>query len=388
MTRPLTRRRVLELVGAAGGSAAVFQVALALGLTPGRAAAAPAPVPPLAGRKRSVVLLGGGLSCLMACLELERAGYECTILEASHRVGGRNLTLRSGDLVDELGYPRRCTFDDEPHLYFNAGPARIPAHHHYLLHYCRTLGVELEPFTNVNYNAWVHDPDAFGGRRQRYRQVVADARGYLAELTAKAADGGTFDALFDEQDGERLLEFLRAYGDLKPDSVYRGSARAGLRQPGVLAPTAGMLEAGRPRPRLDFREILRSDFWRFSMHFGELEDQAAPLLQARGGMDHIIRAFVRHLRSPVLTGAQVQRVEVGPDAVEVHYQREGRVQRIRADYCLNGIPSHLLLGIEHNFPRRYRDGLAAIGRGKLFKMGIQMNSRFWEAEGIYGGISW
>jgi monoamine oxidase len=127
MNQPLTRRRLLELVGAAGGSAAVFQVALALGLTPGPAAAAPAALPPLAGRRRSVVLLGGGLACLMACLELERAGYECTILEASHRVGGRNLTLRSGDLIDELGYPRRCTFDDEPHLYFNAGPARIPA---------------------------------------------------------------------------------------------------------------------------------------------------------------------------------------------------------------------------------------------------------------------
>jgi monoamine oxidase len=384
----LTRRRLLELVGGAGGSAAVFQVALALGLTPGRAAAAPAPVVPLAGRKRSVVLLGGGLSCLMACLELERAGYECTILEASHRVGGRNLTLRSGDLVDELGYRRRCTFDDEPHLYFNAGPARIPAHHHYLLHYCRSLGVELEPFTNVNYNAWVQDPGAFGGERIRYRHFIADARGFLAELTAKASAGGAFDGRFDDQDGERLLEFLRAFGDLRPDDVYRGSARAGHLQPGVLAPTAGMLEEGTLKPRLDFREILRSDFWRFKMHFGELEDQAAPLLQARGGMDRIVDAFVRNIRSPLVTGAQVQRIAVAEDGVEVLYQREGRVQCLRADYCLNSIPSQLLLGLGHNFPRRYREGLAAIERGRLFKLGIQMNTRFWEAEGIYGGISW
>jgi monoamine oxidase len=149
-----------------------------------------------------------------------------------------------------------------------------------------------------------------------------------------------------------------------------------------------MLEEGTLKPRLDFREILRSDFWRFKMHFGELEDQAAPLMQPRGGMDRIVRAFADRLKSPVLTGARVRRVDVGPEAVEVLYQRDGRVRRLRADYCLNSIPSHLLLGIEHNFPRRYRAGLAAIERGKLFKMGIQMNSRFWESEGIYGGISW
>ena len=55
---------------------------------------------------------------------------------------------------------------------------------------------------------------------------------------------------------------------------------------------------------------------------------------------------------------------------------------------LNCIPMHLLAGIEHNFPKEYAAGLTAIPRGKLFKIGLQMKERFWEKEGIYGGISW
>ena len=59
-----------------------------------------------------------------------------------------------------------------------------------------------------------------------------------------------------------------------------------------------------------------------------------------------------------------------------------------ADYVLNCIPVQLLAGIEHNFPKEFATGLTAVPRGKLFKIGLQMKERFWEKEGIFGGISW
>lgn len=384
----LSRRRFLNQVGAVGGSAAVYQMALALGLTPGRAHGSPSLVEPLKGARRSVVLLGGGLSSLMSAYELERAGYQCTILEASHRIGGRNLTLRSGDIVDEMGHQQRCGFDDDPNLYFNAGPARIPVHHHYLVHYCRTLGVELETFTNVNYNAWIHDTRAFDGKPVRFRHFLADARGFIAELSAKAVNVADLDTPLSPEDVARVIDFLRAYGDLKPNALYQGSDRGGYQQPGVLAPTAGMLEHGTLNPRLDFREILKTDFWRYRMYFGDGEDQAAPMLQAKGGMDNIPRAFVRHIRSPMLTHARVKSIRIREDGVTVVYEHEGAHKEIRADYAFNCIPKHLLVGIDNNFPAEYLTALKSIGRGKLFKIGIQMKERFWEQERIYGGISW
>jgi monoamine oxidase len=77
-----------------------------------------------------------------------------------------------------------------------------------------------------------------------------------------------------------------------------------------------------------------------------------------------------------------------PRGVEVTYRRNGEYVTTRADYVLNCIPMHLLAGIEHNFPAEYAAGFTAIPRGKLFKIGFQMKERFWEREGIYGGISW
>jgi monoamine oxidase len=48
----------------------------------------------------------------------------------------------------------------------------------------------------------------------------------------------------------------------------------------------------------------------------------------------------------------------------------------------------LLTGIDNNFSGPFRAALAARPRGKLGKIAFQMSERFWENEGIYGGISW
>jgi monoamine oxidase len=370
-------------MGLMSGEARAASTAGSMGSTPGAGL-----VPRLKNAKRSVVLLGGGLSSLMAAYELERAGYDCTVLEAGHRIGGRNLTLRAGDLVDEMGNQQRCQFDDDPNLYMNAGPARIPVHHHYLVSYCRALGVKLETFTNVNYNAWIQDPAAFGGEPVRFRRYVADARGFIAELSAKAINAADLDQSFSAEDLERIIAFLKSYGDLDANLLYKGSSRGGYQQPGLLAPTAGMLEHGHVHERLDFGEILKSDFWRYRMYFGDGEDQAAPLLQPVGGMDKIVQAFVANIKSPLLTHAQVKSIRLREGGVSVVYQHKGRHREIHADYAMNCIPKHLLVGIDNNFPSEYTAALRAIGRGKMFKIGIQMKERFWERENIYGGISW
>jgi monoamine oxidase len=60
-----------------------------------------------------VVLLGAGVAGLTAAYELERAGYDCLILEAAQRLGGRSLTLRRGDRFAESGGPvQECRFDE------------------------------------------------------------------------------------------------------------------------------------------------------------------------------------------------------------------------------------------------------------------------------------
>lgn len=383
MHNPVSRRRFLARVGAFGGSAAVYQAAIGLGLVPARSLAAPlAGLQRLRdGQRRSVVILGAGLSGLACAYELERAGYDCTLIEASHRIGGRVLTLRGGDLVDEMGNPQTCRFDDHPGLYFNAGPARIPAHHRLVHHYCKALGVPLEVFVNENYHAWVQDPNAFGGKPVRMRELMADARGFMTELIAKSPNRAQFDEPFSAADAERLFEFLRIYGDLDAKGRYRGSARAGHA-------SGGWLEAPTLKAPLDFRQILNAKFWREAMHWGELSDQAAPMMQVVGGSDNLIKGFAAQLKSPILTRAPVQAINLAEDGVSVIYSQRGENQALRADYCLNNIPAHLLAGIHNNFPAPYFAALGLVYWDKLMKIAFQMSKRFWEEEGIYGGISW
>jgi len=54
--------------------------------------------------------------------------------------------------------------------------------------------VALEPFVQVNHNAYVHSRKAFGGKPQRLRAVKSDYQGHVAELLAKAAAGSALDA--------------------------------------------------------------------------------------------------------------------------------------------------------------------------------------------------
>lgn len=114
--REISRRRFLNLVGAAGGSGAILQTGLALGLLPETGPLALADVGHIGEARKRILILGAGVSGLAAAYELERKGYECTVIEASKRIGGRNLTIRAGDEIDEMGYSQVCEFDKAPHL--------------------------------------------------------------------------------------------------------------------------------------------------------------------------------------------------------------------------------------------------------------------------------
>ena len=80
---------------------------------------------------KEVIIIGAGLSGLVAGYELTRAGHDVIILEARDRVGGRVLTLRD-------------PFSDGH--FAEAGAARIPPDHDLTLGYADHFGLTLVPF--------------------------------------------------------------------------------------------------------------------------------------------------------------------------------------------------------------------------------------------------
>ena len=175
--QPVSRRQLLTMIGMAAGTTTMYQAMHSLGFAAESTFKGPIQLG-AAPRGASVLVLGAGIAGMVAALELRDAGYRVQVLEYNSRAGGRNWTLRGGDRYTELGgTTQECRFD--PGLYINPGPWRLSYHHYGMLSYCRRLGVALETFTNINYNAYVHNTKAFGGKPQRLRTVKADYQGHV-----------------------------------------------------------------------------------------------------------------------------------------------------------------------------------------------------------------
>src|ERR1700722_10363259 len=288
----LSRRSLLTLIGSTAGAAAAYEALTNLGF----ASEAPYRGPiKLVGdpKSASVGILGAGLAGMTAAYELGRAGYKTQILEYNSRAGGRNWSIRGGDVYTELGgATQRCAFDEG--LYLNPGPWRIPYHHHAILDYCRRFGVTLEPFVQLNHNALLHSTKAFDGRPRRIREVKADFEGGISELLAKATRQGALDEAVSKEDQEILLEALRAHGGLDKDFRYK----AGDESPefrGYAQDPGGGLGAepvnGEP---IGLHDILASRLWRGLQGFFSYDFQTT-MFQPVGGMGSIGEAFARQI---------------------------------------------------------------------------------------------
>ena len=103
----LTRRNLLEHIGAIGGAGATYLAMEALGLAvPTPAGAEKFTMPPSSGKGRCVVILGAGVGeVLCAPTSCRKQAIAFTILEARDRIGGRAWTIRGGDKVEQIGRP-------------------------------------------------------------------------------------------------------------------------------------------------------------------------------------------------------------------------------------------------------------------------------------------
>jgi monoamine oxidase len=378
-----TRRDFLRQVAAVGGYRATYLTMQAMGLLTTAAAAEPVALENGAAHGTKVIILGAGMAGMSAAYELGKAGYDCVVLEARDRVGGRNWTVRRGTHLDMTdGTHQVCDFD--PGLYWNAGPARLPSHHQAVLGYCRELGVTLEVEVNTNRGALLLNPQANGGKPIAMRQAINDARGEISELLGKALKRGALDQEFTADDKERMFGFLRQYGDLTPDLLYKGSDCAGYTSLPGAADAVGIIH--QPVP-LDL--LLDEDMWA-GMLFEEAFDFQATMFQPVGGMDSIPMAFAKKLGPVIRRGAEVTAIKRSGPGVAVAYRdkRDGKTRRVEAAYCLVTIPLKVLAPIAADFSPPYRAAIASVDYGNAVKFAWQA-PRFWETnDHIYGGISW
>jgi monoamine oxidase len=393
LDKTISRRDFLNQVGKVGGAMAVYGAMDSLGLFGHSMFASAADFRALkksdlvmankTGKK--VVIIGAGIAGLASAYELSKAGYDCQILEARDRVGGRNWTVRGGTEETEIGGVKQSAKFDKGQ-YMNAGPARIPQHH-VTIDYCRELGVELEAFTNINEAAYYYHENAgsLSGKKIRKREIKADTRGYIAELLSKAANQRALDEGLTSEDIEKLTAFLTRDGALS-NGKYSGTSYRGYLETDL--PGAGLKPGTIGTPH-KFSEILASGMMNnFSSEYSF--DQQMMVFQPVGGMDMIPKALAERLPGKIIFDAEVQEIRQTADGVRIVYKSKGKgpAKEITGDYCICTIPLSVLKNIPADFTPEMANAINKINYAPTGKIGFQFKNRFWETEDrIMGGMT-
>lgn len=384
----VTRRDLLKMVGLAAGGAVLYQAMADTGFAAESTYKGPMKLEGSPKKGASVIILGAGIAGMLAAYELEKAGYSTSILEYREKEGGRCWTLRGGDSYTELGgATQRCEFAEGGYL--NPGPWRIPYHHYAIMDYCRELGVELEPFTMINFNAYTHDPKAFNGKPQRIRHVWHDYQGGVAELLAKAVSQDKLDEALGKEDKERLLESLRNWGVLDKDFRYVKGRASSVRRGYEVDPGGGLMPEAVFSQPLSFKDVLRSDLWKCIAQT-QLYEYHQALFEPKGGMDMIARGFARKVGKLIRFNSRVSKIAQNEKGVSVTYTdlKSGKEAQVSADWCVCTIPLSILSQLEVQVSKQMKEAIDAVPYETGFKAGLQFKRRFWEEDDrIFGGVT-
>ena len=329
-----------------------------------------------------VLILGAGIAGMCAAYELEALGYRCRILEARHRSGGRCVTIRHGDRVEESGERQICQY--EHGHYFNPGPTRVP-HWQITVDYCRKFGVALAPWINVNENAYIlQTKGKLANRLLRIRDVIADTEGHMGQFLFDSIKRGATGADWSAADRDLALSFISAYAFIDKDGVYRGTYRRSFKDFDPVSPTG--LKHEEP---IDMLSLFAGGLGG-SFKFINAIDQQMSMLEIVGGVDRLAKAFEKSLRARIEFGCEVTEINTSPSETVVAFRdRTGKRRTARAPFCICTIPLSVLKKIPANFTGATAEAIKSAFYVPVTKVGAEFSSRFWEHDDrIYGGISW
>lgn len=141
----------------------------------------------------------------------------------------------------------------------------------------------------------------------------------------------------------------------------------------------------RPKPidPLTLKEILPSRAAAFPQIFDSIIDMQPTMLQPVGGMDRIAHGIYEQVKSSVRLGTPVTGIRRTGNRVRI----EHGAQATEADYAVVTLPAPLLARIPNDFSPAKNAALKTVNYLKSAKVAFE-SPRFWEADGIYGGIAW
>jgi monoamine oxidase len=340
----ISRRCFLKFATMAGGALAVPVLGQA---------------PSLEGPRKKVLIVGAGLSGLVAGFELRRAGHEVTILEATLRAGGRVHTLRE-------------PFSDG--LYAEAGAGRIPDSHNLTLGYAEQFNLRRLPYRPHTGDTVVYG----GGHRviQRDRQPVNLADFHLGFTDEEVKLG--LEGMYSKYIGC----YSKTVGLVPPDRWPSPDVRDfGNQTIGELMRSQGASPAAILALTTGYEDDSALDFLRDAF-----SHEAAELYHIVGGNDLLPRAFAEKLSNEIVYGAPVVRIETTDTGVNATAESAAGRRTFSAERLICGLPLPVLRQVHFNPPLSTgkQRAMAELPYGSVTRVYLQSRRRFWEANGCNG----
>lgn len=360
----VSRRRFVAGAAAAAAAAAAGSEASAAQAAQRRTARRPR-----TRRRHDVVVIGAGLSGLVAAREIARAGHSVAVVEARDRVGGRMLdrSIAGGEVVD-------------------LGAEFIGPTQNHIRALVDELGIATFPSYNAGKNVYLA-----GGRRTLYADTGATGTappdvGLLADLLLAIAKLNSLslkvpvDAPWDaagaaQLDSESLETWLRrnSTGAERFMDVARAAARpifgAEPRELSLLFVLFFIAASGDERTSGTFER-------NFNTRGGAQQDRID------GGTQQIAARLAEGLGRRVIRRSPVRRIATGRGHVDVISDRYVN----RARQVIVALPPVLAGRIQYEpaLPS-LRDGLTArMPQGRLIKIQAIYERPFWRGDGLNG----
>lgn len=317
-----------------------------------------------AGTPRRVIVLGAGLAGLVAAYELQAAGHDVTVIEASARPGGRVRTLRE-------------PFTDGLHA--EAGALFVPHGHNLTLRYARQFGLALQPALPLFESRLYY---------VRGRRVVGGTRDadWPFELTAEEKALGRA-GLWQRY----VRDALELVGDVtepgwpspsKLGQLDRMSAAEFLRSRGASAGAIALLRVGFLDMMADGIESYSALQMLQRVALSERAGQRYHLIG--GGAERLVEAFARALAGKIRYRSPVVRIEAGEHGVGVVTMADGRHDRLVAERLICAVPFTALRRVDLAAPltAAKRRAIQELAYTSVLRVFMQFETRKWIGENL------
>jgi monoamine oxidase len=322
------------------------------------------PIALIPGKQQRILIVGAGLSGLVAAYELRKLGHEVTVLEAQRRPGGRVYSLRE-------------PFSDG--LYVEVGAARIPDNHNLTLRYVSEFNLPLTPFYPTGSRMY-----SIGGKRIR-----ADASGEWVcgeaplDLKPEEKPLGQW-ALLEKYIGGAMAELGDPFKIDYTSKTARGfdsvTTAEYLRQQGASEAANDLMSW----PWATAKDDRYSFLW--SLREIAYESQEKTRSKIVGGNDKLPRAFAATMKDAIHYGSPVVRIEQDDQRVRAVVSRGGATETFEADRLLCTVPFPALRDVDIApalSPARRRV-INELAYDKIVRATLQSRTRYWEKDGFNG----